>query len=333
MTGMWRILHRLPYASYVHAWLRSLPWIVGITLGISAAIAAWQYSRPDEYLCSVEFVPPHLDELSAMPFPRVVPGRPTDLERILSYLSSANFLQGLVDTFHLVEHYGIDSRAPIRTILSQLDAKLKANITARITRNSTIVLQIYDEDPHFAFQMVEFALRKVQEQVAFYDRHERAYRELARQEEELTQKIEKIRERLSFIRSKYKIIAAPDLETGNIQVPYQNLLRNPEAFSHFDEVVSLEFELRRLTQLRVDIVKARLERSQLTQIGQESIWVIEKPARPILPSRPKRLRWIVMGTTLSLVFLSALVLYAHFLGLLHPSVSSELEAELVQVKT
>lgn len=314
---MWQVLRKLPYSAYLAVWWRNLLRIFLGAAFITAGVGVWLVFEPDEYLSEVEFVPPMLEQLNAFPYPRVVPGSPTDLERMLSFLESQTFLYQIADSFKLVKHYRLDQIRNPKNRAKRLFHLLRRNIQARITRNSTLRLQVYDEDPVYAYEMARFALRKVQEQVAFYDRNALAYADAQQQEKEIEKEIERVQARLQELRQKYKIISGPafSIEEGNVQYPFQMMLRNPESFAHYDEVVTLEIQVRGLTRQKTELQRRRMDREMFWRAGKNPLWVIEAPSLPAFPDRPKRFRTVVLTFLGSFAVLSLLVMYAHFLGL------------------
>lgn len=301
-------------------------WYIPLLLSILAGGLAtfWQYSIRDEYLCQVEFVPPHMDELGTYyPFPRVAPGKPSDLERMQSYLQSPTLLQQVVDSFRLIAHYRLDHITDPKVLSRALSGALEQHIVSRITRNSTILLEVYDEDPSYAYRIASYLLQSAKNHVNFYIRREESLQELRRQQAMLDTQIDSFLKRIQFLRTTYKIVGSPDLETGNFQVPYQMLLRNPEALAHYDELMSLEVQLRRLSHLRIELQKLRIDREYFLNSYPELVWEITRPAQPTVPARPRRLRWIVLSIGITFITSSLLILYAYHLGLLQATLSTQ----------
>jgi len=278
-------------------------------------MAIWQYSLPDEYLCEVELVPPHLEELTN-PTPAVTPAAPEDLEKFLSLLQSSTLQARLVDSFKLVKHYRLEKIQNPKTRTRRLEALLKDKIHTTITRNSTLRIEVYDEDPTMAYQIARFMLESVKKAANFYLRREESITELKQQLGEVEEQIAQLQDTLSILRRKYRIVTVPDVESGTFQAPYTQLVRDPQAMAHYDEVLQKEFMLKRLTQLRVDVLGAILWRERFLNTYPEVVWVIVEPYRPNLPERPKRLPWIALATLVGLGGAFFLILYAYRLGLL-----------------
>ena len=318
LWAVWQALSKLPYGSYLIIWWRNLWRILLGTVLITGGVGLWLAFEPDEYLAELQFVPPMLEELNAFPYPRVVPGAPTDLERMLSFLESPTFLYQIADSFDLVKHYRLDQIRDPKKRAKRLTSALQRNIRARITRNSTLHLQIYDEDPTYAYRIAQFALRKVQEQVAFYDRNSLAYADAQQQEQEVEKEIAQIQTRLAELRQKYKIISglSLSLEEASLQYLLQMMQRNPESFAHYDEAVTLEIRLRSLTRQKVELQRRRMDREMFQRAGQNPIWVIQSPMLPAFPDRPKRFSILLLTFFGSFAILSLLVIYAHYVGLL-----------------
>lgn len=316
----WRQWQESMRRLYWHLLRRTWYWVVGAGLLLGGITAVWQYSLPDEYLCEVELVPPHLEGLISS---ALTPAAPEDLEKFLSYLQSSTLQASLVDSFKLVKHYGLEKIQNPRARSRKLQALLEDKIRSSITRNSTIRISVYDEDPEIAHQIALFLLESVKKSVNFYLRREESITELRHQLSHIEVQISQLKDTLSNLRKKYRIVTAPDVESGNFQAPYAQLLRDPEAIAHYDEVLQKEFMLKRLTQLRVDILGGIFYRERFLNTYPEVVWVIVEPRLPTLPERPKRLRWIVLATFVGLGGAVFLILYAYKLGLLDPSPTPE----------
>jgi len=278
-------------------------------------MAIWQYFLPDEYLCEVEFVPPNIAALTG---PSVMPGGPADLEKILSLLQSPTLQDSLVDSFKLVKHYRLEKIQNPKTRTRRLKALLKDKIHTTITRNATLRIEVYDEDSTMAYQIARFMLESVKKAVNFYLRHEESILAFKEDLSEIENQIALLQDTLSILRRKYRIVIVPDIESGTFQAPYAQLVRDPEAMAHYDEVFQKEFMFKRLIQMRVDILGTILGRERFLKIYPEVVWVIVEPRVPNLPERPKRLRWIALATLVGLGGAFFLILYAYRLGLLQP---------------
>ncbi len=316
----WRELREHIIKPYGYLLRQTWYWVVGAGILSGGLVAIWQYSLPDEYLCEVELLPPHLASLPAL---SMLPAGPEDLEKYLSFLESSSLQARLVDSFKLIKHYRLEKIQSLRTRNRKLRSLLKDRVKVSITRNSTIRIKVYDEDPKMAYKIALFMIDSIKEIVEFYLRSEEHIRELRRELEYVEGQAAKLQEELSFLRKKYRIVIAPDVESGSFQVPYTQLLRDPEAITHYDEVLQKELMLKRFTQFRVDILAGILGRERFHNTYPELVWIIVQPTMPTLPERPKRLFWIGLATLAGLGGALFLILYAHRLGLLDPSPTPE----------
>lgn len=308
-------LKQWPYFSYIRAWLRSLPFLVGGSILIGGLMALWQFLLPDEYLCRAEFVPPLLEDLNAFPYPRITPGEAADLERTLSYLQSGTFMGELVAKFDLIKHYGLQNTQDPKEIERKITSILKRKVSSRITRNSTIIFEVYDEDPQYAHDMVVFALEKVKNEISVYNRNPIAYEESYKQEKEIEIMIDSLQKRLKYLRTKYGIVTNVDVATGSIRVVYESLFKNPEALAYYDEVIYLESTIRNLIGQVSELRRRRMDRELFYKSGLDPLWIIDKPGLPTTPARPKRFLIIILTLLSSFSIGSVIVLYAHYLGL------------------
>ncbi len=301
-----------PVYPYIQTWLHHIWFVLITTLLVTATAVIWVLMEEDEYSVSIEFVPPAMEALSALPAPRVVPGGPVDMERLLSYLQSASFLGMVADSFHLEKHYEIDKISNPKIRAKRLARMVKSNIKSRVTRYSTISIKVTDKDPNYAYKIANFVLDKVREEVRFYDKSQRLYNEIASQEKNALRLIDSLQDHLSKLRRRYSLLVA----TGDMRLPYQVMLNNPEAFEHYDELAYLEARHRAHIQEALDLRRRRLERDIVNESLPDPLWVIEPPSFPSFPSWPPRLLIIIGAFFVGFLSSSFLVIYANYLGIL-----------------
>ncbi|MCS6895510.1 MAG: hypothetical protein NZZ60_05100 [Bacteroidia bacterium] len=299
---------------YWQAWRRSLFWIIGSTVIVSAGVGVWQALQQKEYLCEVEFVPPSLEFLSAYP-PRLVPAEPADMERFYSYLQSPALWQAVVDSFHLIEHYGISSTDYI-SLQRKLQAELAWRTKSRITKNSSLYFYVTDPDPDYAYKICRFILDKVREQVNIFTQENKLKLFNTPEDSLIDKKIHEITSRLSYLRKTYNIITIIHTDAGRVNLGIGRDNIKPEAMSYYDEAIALEKELYHWIDLKSKLRAYKAERSQFLSIHSEKLWLIIPPARPLLPTYPRPLRWMIISAVVTFSLLSAMSIYASHMRLL-----------------
>lgn len=284
------------------------------------AVGIWQALQPEEYLCEVEFVPPSLEHLAFHP-PRFVPAEPTDMERFYSYLQSPALWGAVVDSFKLMERYGLAHITDPRRRQRALDAELRQRMTYRITKNSTLYFSVLDEDPEYAYKIAAFVLDKVKAQIDLFTR-ESQLNEMAFSEDSLiAERIAKIQEKLVPLRKKYDLLTF--LTTGtarwNITPASREVTSQSaaEALGRFDELVVLDREQTMLTELKSRLKTFLTERAYYFSLYHDKLWLILPPARPLAPTYPRPLRWGLIAGGLTFILLSVFNLYRHQIHRLH----------------
>ncbi|MCX8112475.1 MAG: hypothetical protein N3E49_04670 [Bacteroidia bacterium] len=300
---------------YVKVWRQSLPWIIGFTLLVATIVGIWQYLQPNQYLCEVEFVPPSTFHLSTHP-PQVVPGSTIDLERFYTYLQSPVLWGAVVDSFRLIEHYNLAKIKDPLKLEKALRRELSRRSSYRITNNSTLYLSFLDENPDYAYRIVNFILDKIKEELDVFT-HESKIKQGVLLEEEVAvdKRLREVQEQLAALRRMYKYLPVLESNTGRINLAPQGLLYRDEMLTeylaHYDEMITLERELHNLTQLKIRFSNYRTERSYYLSIYKEKLWLIVRPTRPTAPAYPRPLRWIVLSGLFAFTLSSLLVIYLY----------------------
>ncbi|MCS6789762.1 MAG: hypothetical protein NZ580_02110, partial [Bacteroidia bacterium] len=254
-------------------------WLVSYSLIVTIIAVLWAITRPMEYKCELEFVPP--DFSTASPLLKnaaLIPGTSSDLERISGYLQAFSLRQMLVDTFRLYDHYKVQASDPYKR-LRIIQDKLEDKYQVRITRNSTILVQIRDESPDMAYQMILFVQRKVEDFSKSLIGMDQALKETERQINQLLAYITSLERELSEIRTKYRIITAGENHTGGAQIP------TPEAFAYYDRVLSQETRLIKLQETYAHLLEEKTRREDFLRVYPNAIFIIQPPYKPMYPER------------------------------------------------
>ncbi len=121
------------------SWFFSLPWFItpkykstvimfpASTSSISKALLSSQYSKGQD-----------LVEI----------GEQEQAEQLLQILNSSRIRERIINKFHLMEHYGIDTSAHYK--YSKLYKEYEDNISFRRTEFMAVQITVYDEDPQLA---------------------------------------------------------------------------------------------------------------------------------------------------------------------------------------
>lgn len=291
-----------------------LPWIIGGSLLTGIAVGVWQMFQPEEYLCEVEFVPPSLEHLAFHP-PRFVPAEPADMERFYSYLQSPALWGAVVDSFKLLNHYGLDHITDPRRRQRALDSEMRQRITYRITKNSTLYLSVLDQDPEYAYKITAFVLDKVRNQVENFTQESRIKSMAFSDDTLIMRKFVEIQEKLIPLRQKYDLLTF--LSTGtarwNLNPASREVISHSaaEALSRYDELLVLDREQLALTEIKARLRAYLTERAYYFSLYNDKLWLILPPFRPVAPAYPRPLRWGVITGAITFILLSVANLYRH----------------------
>lgn len=267
-------------------------------------------SANDTYMCEIEFVPP--DFSVASPLLRnaaLVPGSASDLERTYSYLQSFSLRQELIDTFRLYAHYGLERISNPRRRVRKLEALLRENVQVRITKNATILVQVYDASPDFTYRVALFLQRKAEQFSRDIIGMDKALSEKQRQLEVLMGEIKALEAALAELRIRYRIITGGEQRTGIPVVP------TSEGFAQYDRVLSMESRLVRLQETYADLIEEKGRREDFVRVYSTPIFIIQPPQKPLYPVSINPFMIIAIAFGGSFMVGVALLLYAYRLGL------------------
>ncbi|MCX8112476.1 MAG: hypothetical protein N3E49_04675 [Bacteroidia bacterium] len=275
-------------------------------------------SAPDLYVCEVEFVPPDFSMASPLlEHAALIPGNSADLERTYSYLQSYSLRQELIDTFKLYSHYGLDKIEDPRRRGKKLKSMIEESIHIRITKNATILIQITDPNPEFAYKVAGFFQRKVESFCRSAIGMDKALAETEQQLQELLSEIKNLEQTLSELRVRYKIITSGPSALGMPQVP------SPEAFAEYDKVLSLESRLVELQKAYTGLLEERGRRKDFVRVYPSPIFVIQPPYKPIYPINTNPYLLIGLAFLSSFGFAVAVTAYAYHIGLFRRNTKAE----------
>ncbi|MCS7296648.1 MAG: hypothetical protein NZ611_00295 [Bacteroidia bacterium] len=273
----------------------------------------------------MEFVPPDFKLASPLlEKAALVPGSASDLERIYSYLHSFSLYRELIDTFNLYSHYEISHLTDEQKRSKKIQRILEQNIQVRITRNATILVQVYDRVPRMAYEITLFLLRRTENFCRQIIGMEKALAETQRQLEELLREVRRIEEELSRLRTQYKIITG-----GSEQSVRSPLIPTLEAFAHYDKVLSMETRLVRLQHIYTNLMEEKVRREDFIRIYPTPIFVIQPPYEPVYPDTLNPYLLIGLGLMGSCLIAMGVAYYLHFLGLLKAPQSQSREIEVI----
>lgn len=307
--------------------IRQYGWrILLVSAGLSLIFAVWWLTRPVEYECELEVVPPDLS--MASPLLReaaLVPGTASDLERVYSYLHSHWLRQALIDSFRLYERYGLEGLPSPARRARKMKNILEGLISIQITRNSTILIVVRDTSPDFTYEVSAFLVRQIERFCKNIIRMQEALNEMENRLKELTSEIRALEAHLSGLRVKYRIFPAQEEYA-------QSFLGSLEALQYYDQVLSEETRLRRLQEAYARLVEEKIRREDFLRVYPQTLFLIQPPYKPLYPAGPEKWVVILLFTLGSVGLTTFLVLYAYHVGLLPERRSSEPAAELVPSK-
>ncbi|RMF52814.1 MAG: hypothetical protein D6750_01745, partial [Bacteroidetes bacterium] len=267
--------------------IRQYGWrILLVSAGLSVAFTVWWLTRPIEYECETELVPPDLS--MASPLLReaaLVPGTASDLERVYSYLHSHWLQQALIDSFHLYERFGLGSLPSPARRARKMKHILDRLVTVQITRNSTLLITVRDTSAQLTYEISAFLVRQVERFCKGIIRMQEALDETQNQLKELTHEIRALEAHLSELRVKYRIFPAQEENA-------RSLLGSPDALRYYDQVLSEETRLRRLQEAYARLVEEKIRREDFLRVYPQSIFLIQPPYKPLYPAGLER--WVVI---------------------------------------
>jgi hypothetical protein len=129
----------------------------------------------------------------------------TPTEQMLQLFRSEDIKKAVADTFQLAKHYGIDTTNP--NYLSLILREYDHNVTVKKTEFESIVIEVYDKDPHTAAKMVHHIIKLMNMKARQLQREKTAevvtiYKDLL----EIKQhQIDSVQERMTFLRKEYNL--------------------------------------------------------------------------------------------------------------------------------
>lgn len=246
-------------------------------------------------------------------------GEEEDAEQLLQILNSSKIRDRIIDKYHLLKHYDIDSTNQYKRTL--LFKEYESNIKYRRTENMAVEITVLDIDPQMASNIAN-DIASLLDSVKIKMQKERAYRgfEIVRNEYELRRnEIQKKEDSLTQLR-KYGI---QDYETQAEMMNQQlaiEIARNPnsaavKALEKKMEILAmyggpyvslrdaLEHEKKLLTEIKSKYDKAKIDaEEELPQTFMvDRAYPAEKKSYPV--------RWVIVAiAALSSLLLTAFIL-------------------------
>ncbi len=246
-------------------------------------------------------------------------GEEEDAEQLLQILNSSKIRDRIIDKYHLLKHYDIDSTNQFKRTL--LFKEYESNIKYRRTENMAVEITVLDIDPQMASNIAN-DIASLLDSVKIKMQKERAYRgfEIVRNEYELLRnEIQKKEDSLTQLR-KYGI---QDYETQAEMMNQQlaiEIARNPnsaavKALEKKMEILAmyggpyvslrdaLEHEKKLLTEIKSKYDKAKIDaEEELPQTFMvDRAYPAEKKSYPV--------RWVIVAiAALSSLLLTAFIL-------------------------
>lgn len=307
---------------YFLIWRAHLRWIFPVSLFLAASVAAILYLSPPRYVSKIEILPPDLGRLREL---LVNPGQTVDLERFYAYLTSEYFQIKLIDSLNLIHVYRIRSDNMKDSYRIVLEKIIENNLKVRVSKNASIMVSYRDTSPELCYDIMQFIVEDVRRFMIKLSGAEAAYREYQRQLAKLSDSLNYFKAKLSALREKYKIVGLPDLSSGNSQIAYQNMLKNPESFKYFDDMIIYERNVKNYNDKVEEIKRNLINIEGFLRVHSEYAWLIVPPIKPIIPTltNTEKFIWTAATFLISLLSLSLLVIYAYRLGFLHIDIDSE----------
>jgi uncharacterized protein involved in exopolysaccharide biosynthesis len=242
----------------------------------------------------------------------------TTTEQMLQLLKSEDILFDVVKKFKLYEEYKIDTSG--KYYRAKIIKKLEDNITIKRTAYESVLIEVYDNSPIQACEMVNEILRLMNQKAQYLQRNKTA--EIVKiyldQLEFKRKQIDSIETRLNYLRTNYNIldyniqveeyskgyVKKINLQRGGINDDISTTLNNLKQFG--GEYRLLDASLWGLQEAYIEL-KREYDKS-LSDLNKELTYanIVTKPIVPDKKAYP--VRWLIVCiTTISSILLSLIL--------------------------
>lgn len=192
----------------------------------------------------------------------LIGGRNRDIDRLYVLLNSESSKRRVIDEFNLMEVY---DTAGERWPMTATMAILEENTAFRGLQEGNFIIEVWDEDPERAKEMVEFYVKIVSElSIELAGVEARNYREFIENRYNLSvNTINDLRDRMQKFQEAYGIYELPDQVLSNLQIIAGLLGRQIEAEARLDvykKTLSPQNDLYKSTQVEVEALRQQVDK-------------------------------------------------------------------------
>jgi hypothetical protein len=274
-------------------------WIIAACLAAGVISTILSMRLPDEYLSRATFVPP------SIAYKGFYAADDDDIDRSIAYLKSPQVRDSLDQKFHLYEHYGVRRT---KSDARKFEARYAGYFRVGFSDNSVVEINCWDEDPQFARDIVEEALRLISN---FFERISMRHVGLEatiQQLKEIDAERKMINDSLASLRMKYNIYHIDDAGPAISELLAQKMRTEPKFNEYYDLARSLEVYNSTLELRYHDLRREQLARELNIKQFPTLIWVTERPIISSYKDRPTRSILVILAVMATFVFTSFLVL-------------------------
>jgi uncharacterized protein involved in exopolysaccharide biosynthesis len=214
----------------------------------------------------------------------LIGGRNRDIDRLYVLLNSESSKRRVIDEFNLMEVY---DTAGERWPMTATMAMLEENTSFRGLQEGNFIIEVWDEDPKRAKEMVEFYVKIVSElSIELAGVEARNYREFIETRYDMSvQTVNDLRTRTREFQETYGIYELPEQVLSNLEIIAGLLGRQIEAEARFEvykKTLSPQNDLYKSTALEVEILKQQVDK--LYNNSNEEQFLISFPELPKIAS-------------------------------------------------
>lgn len=296
--------------------------IVGVCLlsGLFSFIYTLPAITPPEYKAVAAFVPPNLDDVKSLNFLKIKfngfgAADDPDLERIAGVLSSDTAAGYMIKKFQLAQHYAVETISDPAQRARALRDKYNSKIDVKLTRFSTVQVEVYDENPKLAADIANAFIAYADSFVEQVARRKEGIQALEQSIKQMEQTRARVQDTLALYRTKYKLYRLDDLSEVISQQLAAGPFQNPAFHQNYDKIQALEHEQRYLEEHIADMHNELVFRKENLATYPSLINVVGAAIPPGFKARPQRLLILILtvGLTFLVSSLSALF-YARFVN-------------------
>lgn len=281
--------------------------------GVATVIYTLPAITPPEYRAVSSFVPPSIEDVKSLNFLKVKfngfgAAADEDLERVAGALSADTAVGYMIKRFDLARRYRADDvEDPVRRA-KFLREKFNANVDVKLTRFSTVQVEVFDEDPKFAAAIANEFIVYADSFIENIARRKQGLRAIEQSISEMEARRRRVQDSLGYYRSKFLLYRLEDLSEAVSQRIVAGPFQTESFHRNYDRMQALEYEMRFIEDDIVELYNEMSFRKENLATYPSLINVVGYGVPPKFKSRPQRLllvALVVMGTFIMACFVAA----------------------------